>query len=389
MRPSKELQDDTSSAADWIELLPQDVVGHMDTQVDPCDDLYAFSCGSWLKQAKIPDDKSQVYLAYTPIQDDNEKVLQEVMQQEWPLLGELHDSCMSYSNTSSATENAASVAFLKPVIKQIAATTSKSELFQLAGKLSKAGPSFLTRISDMAAITENTVYAVRAHQTGLSLPDSEYYLDPKRFESVRDPLHAYIVELFSLVGWESHEVASQASSVIAFEQKLAPLFVPEDELQDPETIYNPMSVAQAAEKYPLLFAQFMRGTGTLKDLNARNATVVDETPAFFKSVEELVTGDSVTLDILKAVLTYQYISDKASTLSDPFTQAYFSFFQQTLDDKKSRDPRWKVCLKHVTDSFPDLVGKYYGLLRFDNASERLAKDLVMQVQASLEKDLMH
>lgn len=30
----------------WINLLPQDVVAHVDTHVNPCDDLYAFSCGS-------------------------------------------------------------------------------------------------------------------------------------------------------------------------------------------------------------------------------------------------------------------------------------------------------------------------------------------------------
>uniref|UniRef100_M4BLC7 Peptidase M13 C-terminal domain-containing protein n=1 Tax=Hyaloperonospora arabidopsidis (strain Emoy2) TaxID=559515 RepID=M4BLC7_HYAAE len=378
-----------NDAADWIELLPHDVVSHLDTQVDPCDDLYAFSCGSWLKQAEIPDDKSSVSLSFSTVHDENQKVLKEVMQQGWPLVGELYDSCMNFSNTSSATADAASVAVLSPALKQIAAVTSKSELFQLAGKLSKAGPDFLTGLGVSADAREATVYALYASQTGLSLPDPQYYLDHKKFETISDAFHAYVVELFSLVGSESREAASQASLVISFEQMLAPLFVPKEKLQDPVATYNRMSVAQAAENYPLLFAQFMNGTGILENLVARNTSVIVETPPFFERVGELVTGDSVTLDTLKAVLIYQYISAHASILSEPFVQASFSFFAQTLRGQKRRAPRWKVCVQRVVDNFPYLAGKYFALLRFDKASERLANQLVTQVQASFEKDLMH
>uniref|UniRef100_A0AAV1TP40 Peptidase M13 N-terminal domain-containing protein n=1 Tax=Peronospora matthiolae TaxID=2874970 RepID=A0AAV1TP40_9STRA len=352
LHPPKELQEDTTDAADWIELLPQDVVSHLDTQVDPCDDLYAFSCGSWLKQAEIPDDQSSV-------------------------------------NTSSATADAASVSVLSPALEQIEAVTSKSELFQLAGKLSIVGPNFFTGLGVSADAREATAYALYASQTGLSLPDPQYYLDHKMFKSISDAFHAYVVELFSLVGLESHKAASQASSVISFEQTLAPLFVPKEELQDPVATYNRMTVAQAAEKYPLLVAQFMDGKGMLENLVARNASVIVQTPSFFERVGDLVTGDSVTLDTLKAVLTYQYINAHASALSEPFVQASFSFFAQTLGGQKKRAPRWKVCVQRVVDYFPDLAGKYFALHRFDKASERLADQLVMHVQASFEKDLEH
>ncbi|CAI5721816.1 unnamed protein product [Hyaloperonospora brassicae] len=260
-------------------------------------------------------------------------------------------------NTSSATADAVSVAFLSPAIQQIAAATSKSEVFQLAGNLSRAGTSFLTQLGVAADAKDATTYALYASQTGLTLPDPQYYMDHKRFDSISDAFHAYVVELFSLIGWKSHKAASQASLVIAFEQALAPLFVAKEKLQDPVASYNRMSVAQAAEEYPLLFAQFVDGTGMLKDLVSRNASMIVRTPSFFERVEELVTGDSVTLDTLKAVLTYQYISTYASTLSEPFVQASFTFFAQTLRGQKTRAPRWKVCLQRVIDNFPDLAGK--------------------------------
>ncbi|ETP54768.1 hypothetical protein F442_00602 [Phytophthora nicotianae P10297] len=377
----------TTQVAEWVDMLPSDVVTHMDREVDPCDDFYEFSCGGWQKQVEIPADKPSVFLSFTTVHDENQKVLKELMQQGWPLVGELYDSCMNFSNISSATADEASLQVLAPILQQIAAVKSKKKLFQLAGELSKAGPDFLTGLGVSADAREATRYALYASQTGLSLPDPEYYLDKKKFDSISDAFHAYVVELFLLAGWESRAAAARAASVIGFEQTLAPLFVPKEKLQDPVASYNRMSVAEAAEKYPLLFAKFVNGTGLLSSLKAKNADVIVETPAFFKSVERLVAGDSVTLDTLKAVLTYQYISTYAAVLSEPFVQASFSFFARTLRGQKTRAPRWKVCLQRVTDNFPDLVGKYFALLRFDEASQQLASQLVTQVQASLQKNL--
>ncbi|KAF1775190.1 Metallopeptidase, catalytic domain [Phytophthora cactorum] len=334
---------EASQAAEWVEMLPSDV-----------------------KQVEIPEDKPSVFLSFSTVHDENQKALKELMQQGWPL---------------------ASLKVLAPTLQQIGATKSKKKLFQLAGDLSKAGPDFLTGLGVSADAREATRYALYASQTGLSLPDPEYYLDKKQFDSISDAFHAYVMELFLLAGWESGAAASRAASVIGFEQTLAPLFVPKEKLQDPVASYNRMSVAQAAEKYPLTFAKFVNGTGLLSSLKAKNADVILETPAFFERVEELVAGDSVTLDTLKAVLTYQYISAYAGVLSEPFVQASFAFFARTLRGQKTRAPRWKVCLQRVTDNFPDLVGKYFALLRFDEASEQLASHLVTQVQASLQKNL--
>ncbi|KAG7397638.1 hypothetical protein PHYBOEH_000397 [Phytophthora boehmeriae] len=379
----------TASATDWVELLPSDVKSHIDRSVDPCEDFYRFSCGAWREQIEIPQDKSSVYLSFSTVQNENEKVMKELMSQDWPLVGELYASCMNFSNTSSTTADEASMKVLAPILQQIAAVKTKKELFQTAGKLSQTGPDFLTGLSVSADARDATTYALYATQSGLTLPDPQYYLNKEQFNSVSDALHAYVVELFVLAGWESDAAASRAASVIAFEQRLAPLFVPKEKLQDPVASYNRVSVAQTAKKYPLLFAKFLNGTGLLVDLKARNADVIVEAPAFFERAEKLVAGESVTLDTLKAVLTYQYLSMWSPALSEPFVQANFAFFARTLGGQKVRAPRWKVCLQRVTNNFPDLVGKYFALLRFDEASQELADQLVKQVQSSLRENLEH
>ena len=136
----------------------------MDKEVDPCDDFYAFSCGSWLKYM---ENDSDVSLAFSTASHENAKVLNDVMQQGWPLVGELYDSCMNFSNTSSATADDASLKVLSPVLKQIAATKNKKELFRLAGALYKGETTFLTEFVINGDAREATVYALYALQAGL------------------------------------------------------------------------------------------------------------------------------------------------------------------------------------------------------------------------------
>ncbi|CAI5719784.1 hypothetical protein KXD40_006594 [Peronospora effusa] len=345
-----------TEATTWVEMLPPDVVSHLDKEVDPCDDLYTFSCGSWRKNVEIPEDTSSVSLPFSTLQDKNERVVKNGMQHGWPIVSELYDSCMNFNNTSSTTADDASLKVLLPVLEQIATTKTKKKLFRLTGVLYQSGTNLVTELSVYADAREATVHVLYAWQNGLSLPDIQYYLDRKMFDSISDAFHAYVVKLFVLVGWEPRAAASQASTVIGFEQMLAPLYEP---LDDPVATYNRMSVAQAADKYPLVFSHFLNGVGLLRNLTDQNADVIVRTPEFFRRVEKLVTGDSVTLETLKAVLIGQ----------------------------KKRSPRWKACLDLVTASFPVLVGKYFGHLQFDKASEQLASQLVAQVKVSMRKNI--
>ena len=36
------------------------ILSWMDKSVDPCEDFYRYSCGSWIKKSFIPEDKSTI-----------------------------------------------------------------------------------------------------------------------------------------------------------------------------------------------------------------------------------------------------------------------------------------------------------------------------------------
>ena len=61
----------------------------------------------------------------------------------------------------------------------------------------------------------------------------------------------------------SRAAASQASTVIDYEQMLVSLFVLKEKLVDLVATYNRMSVDQAADRYPLVFSQILKSVGCI------------------------------------------------------------------------------------------------------------------------------
>ncbi|UIZ23967.1 hypothetical protein KXD40_008315 [Peronospora effusa] len=239
----------------WMEMLPTDVVSHMDRDVDPRDDFYAL-----VKKVEIPEDESSVSLVISTLDDKNEKVLKDVMQQGWLFVGELYDSCMNSNSTNSTMVDDALLKVLSPVLEQIAATKSKKKLFRVAGVLHKAGTSFATELG----------VEVKARKR----------------------------RLFVLVGW--------------------------DRVQQHRKLHSDWLGNKRLHRFSyrwMILSQLLEGRMLLKNLTDQNAEVFVQMPDFCKRVEKLVTGDSVTLETLKSVLMYQFISAKVDFVSEPFIQA--------------------------------------------------------------------
>src|SRR5436305_494341 len=78
-------------------------------------------------------------------------------------------------------------------------------------------------------------YSVYLNQSGLGLPDRDYYLKPE-FAAQREAYAAYATQLLTLLGWS--DPAGAASGAIAFESAIAEDGWDKTKLRDPTIQYN-------------------------------------------------------------------------------------------------------------------------------------------------------
>lgn len=364
---------------------PSSVTGLMDMSADPCDDFFQYSCGTWVKNTKMPDDKSMLDYMTDLITDRNEVVIQEIMKEDHPLVSDLWNSCNDVD-----TLNALGNKPLQDGLRKIQAANSTDELFAVAGELGQYGPEFLGSV-DVAADAHNTsINVFHVYAASLSLPDLSYYFNDTFFD-IEPDFRTYISTIMELSGYL--EAANINSSyvedvVIGMQFMLANFSIEANiaESDDDEPNYYPISYAEAVDTYPLTFGQYTKGFGLQENSEITDKSlIVFSTLEYYDAIEDAV-GD-IEVEDLKAYLAFLYVDYFATYLSDDFNQANFDFYSVALSGQTAMSTRSTTCTSEEIHQLPDLVGQYYYAKMFDTKREDNTRLMVKLIEEALEQHI--
>ncbi|HEX9081003.1 MAG TPA: M13 family metallopeptidase N-terminal domain-containing protein, partial [Holophagaceae bacterium] len=187
---------------------------YMDPSASPCQDLYRFANGGWIKQAVIPPTEPR-WGASEEVILRNDQALHDILEglahaktpptdHDARLLRTFYRSGMDLNGIEKAGLDP-----LKPLFRRIDRIRTRTQLVEEIGRLNAEGlgAAWLTYVDQDAR--DSASYALYLLQGGLALPDRSFYLrtDPASKE-ILQRYRGHLQAMFVLAG-ERPEQASR------------------------------------------------------------------------------------------------------------------------------------------------------------------------------------
>ncbi len=380
-----------ADAADAKTELPdyaKAVLGDMDQAAAPCDDFYRYACGGWLDRTELPSDRPRWTRSFSEINATNEDFLKTVLEKaaadpaagdaDWARMGNMYGACMD-----TAARDAAGLESLAPLFAEIDGVTDMASLSKAIGALNIGGIDLFFGAYVEGDFVDPGLQILHMGQSGLSLPDRDYYLveegDEKGAALLAD-YEAHVAKMLEMSGKVDKPMMA-AKAVVAFETKLAQLHRPVAELRDPTKNYNKVDLAGLKAAAPEL-----DWDGWLAGLHGSHIEDISlDSPEVFGAVAKLMA--ETKMPTLKAYMTWAVLRDTADHLPTAYADESFAFFGKKVTGQAEQSPLWKRCARVAGGSLGEIVGRFYVEERFAGESKATAQQLIADVQDAFEAGL--
>ena len=348
-----------------------------DPAVRPGDDFFRFANGHWLDTHTIPADRSRWGASDALDENSQQKVhaLIEALPAGAPAGSneqKLHDFYRAYMDTDAI--NRVGLAPALPALNAIAAARTHEELLRLMGRadLALLAP---VKLSIRADEKNPDRYVVEINQSGLGLPDRDYYLktDPV-YSQMRAKYEAHIERMLTLAG--DADAASEAASIVQLETQIAAVQWPAAKRRERDLTYNLRTHSELNELAPgFAWQEFLGAAGVdgQKDYIVREVDAIGASGALF---------NEVPIERWQSYLRYHYLVNVADVLPKPIDDESFDFYGRTLNGQKEQRERWKRAVSAVNESLGEAAGQLYVAHNFTPAARAQVIALVENLRTA-------
>jgi predicted metalloendopeptidase len=360
---------------------------YIDRSVNPGDDFYAHANGGWLKGAQIPPDRSSSGSWLEIIQRNDERLREivaglhseQTLDAERQKLRDLYDAYMDSTGIESND--------LGPARKDLARIASLATLEDVARAMGNPawrldGPFHMVIVVDDK---NPSAYAVRIEQSGLGLPDRDYYLkEDKALAATRDAYNGYLRRMLEFAGVS--DASARAGAVYALERQLAEVSWSNTENRESEKIYNPTPIpalSRLAPGYPWK-AHFEAAGITPRSPKGDRVVIVSENTAFPKLAQVF---QKTPVSVWRDYLTIQYLHQFADFLPKRIDDVNFAMYGTTLQGRLEQQDRPTRGVRLLDRRMGEALGKIYVQRYFPPESKAKVQQMVKNLIQACREDL--
>ncbi len=353
-------------------------------EVGPGEDFYRYANARWLDETPIPPDKSD-YGIFTKLDDETRQAVRELIESAAgkeaapgtpeQKVGDLYRSVLNVE-----TRNELGLQPIAGILSYIGELPGKPEVAHAMGGLLRDGVSGpLVAYVDVDA-RDSDRYTVYVTQSGLTLPDRDYYLsDEPRYKELRQKLVNYAADLLKQADVEDPDAAAQ--QILEIETAIAAAQWTKTENRDPVATYNAVTPEQFADMVsPMPAAHFINAA----QLGAAGSLVVRQ-PSYFEALGKLF--EQTPLEAWRHYLMFKTLDAYADTLTEGLERRHFEFHGTAVSGLDEQQPMWKRAVDATNALLGEVVGQVYVDTYFKPQAKERMDQLVDNLNKAFEKRL--
>lgn len=361
-------------------------LSHQDPDIRPGDDFFQYTNGKWLETFELPPSRSN-YGSFTVLSDRSDQrvrtIINDLSSRE-PAKGSIEQKISDYylSYMDVETLNELGISPLLPGLTTLDQIETREQLIAAFGRAQIDNTASPFGFYIGADRSDADRHQLNLSIGGLGLPDRDYYLeDTEEFIKVREEYVAHITRIFNFIGIDESD--NKAAALLQLETQVAEHTWPRAQRRNRDLTYNPMSYEDFKIEYAGLdWDSYFAAAGieSLTDLNVSY-------PSAMSPIMDLVA--TLPIEEWKSFMTYRFIVDSASVLSEEIDQEAFRFYSTVLNGVPEQRERWERGVMRVgsLNSLGEAIGQVYVQRHFPESAKTQMDELVENLRAALRQSI--
>lgn len=357
-----------------------------DLNVRPGNDFFRHTNGLWLNTYQLPEDRAG-YGSVNVIVDQSDKRVRAIIDDlaaiepaNGSLEQKISDYYQSYMDTD--TLNQRGIAPLLPGLNTLAEIDTLEELTAAFGRAQIDNTATPFNFGIGADRGDPDRYQLGLSVGGFGLPDRDYYLeDTDKFIETRAEYVAHIARVLELANIQ--DAQSKAQAILRLETRIAEHTWPRAQRRNRDLTYNPMNYDEFLSEYTGFdWVTFFAAAG-VSDLEDLNVSYPSAMAPIIALVNELPINDWASF------MTYRFIVDSASVLSEEIDNESFRFYSTVLNGVPEQRQRWERGVARVggMGSLGEAIGQVYVERHFPESAKQQMDELVENLRTALAQSI--
>ncbi|CAF3791141.1 unnamed protein product [Adineta steineri] len=363
----------------------------IDETVDPCEDFFEFTCGTWLKNHKIPDDagsQDTFNALRTQLDSDVVDILTLPLPNEMTNIQSiknariLYDSCNNETNIESDGVNAILSLVNNefggwPILQGSSWNAASFNFSNLLLKLREYSSNIIYSCGTSTDDRNSSVYYIRVSQSDLALEQRSNYVGESKLITA---YQQFIRDFASLLTNDTTTIAQDVTDIYNFEKSISihHLTPAEQRARQNETVRTTIGNLSQTFSTSFDFTNYLRRVYSSSGVTLNNDDVVSISELdYLRNASSIINQASART--IQNYFIWRFMMNRVSNMPKRY-RATREPFDREFRGTSSEKPRSLTCGNYVNANMGFAVSKVYITRYFDENARAQSLEMINNIR---------